>query len=125
MSPVKISDVRHEIIQQKKPVRFLDVQNNNHSFADFQSFQENINGNAVKGEQTMFHSSQRYQAGEISHHRFVSNRVTGTERKVVSSSVKMKQLKNESIATSETFKQLKNKEVSDSRCSYGDVRGRW
>ena len=110
ISPVKIADVKHEIIQQRKPVDFLDVQNNNHSFADFQWVQENINGNAVKGEQTIFHSSQRYQADEISRQRFVCSRVTSAERKNVSSSVTMKQLKNERIATSETFKQLKNGE---------------
>ena len=68
----------------------------------------------MKDEQKMFHSTQNYHA---------SGRVISTERREVSSSVTMKQFKNESMATSETFKKPKNGGVSSSgmsSCSDGD-----
>ena len=66
----------------------------------------------MKDEQKMFHSTQNYQAAGFSRESFASDRVISTERREVSSSVTMKQFKNESMATSETFKQPKNGGVS-------------
>jgi hypothetical protein len=126
VSQVKIGDARHDENQQRKPAGFLDVQNNNLSFVNFQSFQGNYQGSAVKDEQKMFHSTQNYQAAGVSRESFASGRVISTERREVSSSVTMKQFKNESMATSETFKQPKNGGVSSSgrsSCSGDDDEG--
>ncbi len=121
MSLVKVGDVKQEGNHQKKPVGFLDVQNNSLSFVDFQSFQKNYKGTAVKDERKMFHSSQNYQTSGISRESFAGSRVTSTQRREVSSSVTMKQFKNERQATSKTFKQFKNGEVSGGiRSSSGD-----
>ena len=97
--------------QPRKPVGFQDVQNNNHSFVDFQSFQKNLNGNTVKGEQTMFHSSQHFQTNGTLHEKFVSSKVvTSTESRDVSSGVttlkKGKQRKHRGTTASETSEDL-------------------
>ena len=107
ISQVKTKDARHE--DQRKPLGFIDVQNNNLSLVNFQSFQGNYKGNAGRGE-TRFQSLQSFETRE----NFTSSKAINSERKEKYESVtSMKQFKNQRMIKSDaTFNQYKNGDVS-------------